>query len=155
MTHQPKTKAEAVLKLQYEIRLHELHRRLYRRAQFALSLLSVLIGSASLLPVLQAAPGGLLLSGALLAVIGAVSAVGGLADAAARHEIRRRAVADILARAPRLGIDDIEGERIQLADEDYIESLRAVAFNDALKSGGYESGMRPERRMERLMRCLA
>jgi hypothetical protein len=63
----------------------------------------------------------------------------------------------LLARTAKLDIARIDAERVELvADATVdIESLRTIAWNDALRSGGYEDGCRSETRAQKFFRALA
>jgi hypothetical protein len=151
------TKAEAVLQLRYVIRLHQLHRRLYRRVEMGMSFASIVAGSAALLPVWQQMPGGLMLSGIALAIIGAISAVGGLAEAAAQRNVTIRQLNRALERAADAAVSAAEIDAANLASESHvdIEALRYIAYNDVLRAGGHTDGMQPETPWQRVMRAVA
>lgn len=151
------TKAEAVLQLRYNIRCHELHRRLYRRVQLSMSFASIAAGSAALLPVWQQMPGGLLISGIAVAVIGALGALSGLPEAAARRDTACRDLNRVLAgvSAPDVTKEQIDAAITASPHEDHIEALRYVAWHDVLRSGGYLDGIKPETRWQRVMRAVA
>jgi hypothetical protein len=156
-TETPRTKAEAILDIRYGIRLHFLHARLYRRLRAGAAIASLLAGSAAMVSVLQAVPGGLLAAGICVAVASGADIVFGWAEKAARHNVLRRQLADLLARVSKLSFEDIDSElaRYEAEADDEIEALRLPAFNDNVRSNGHEDWVRPEPFSARLMRLVA
>lgn len=157
MSYQARTKAEAVLNIKYYCRLHQLHARLYNRLRGAAAVVSVVAGSAALVSALQSVP--YLLSG-LGVVVAAVSGIDfffGWAEKAACHKQWRREYSSLLARSATMDLNGIDAELAKLSGEteEEVESLRAVAWNDVLRSNGHEDGMREEGFAQRLVRSLA
>lgn len=156
-TANSRSKSEAILDVRYEIRLHFLHARLYRRLQSAAAILALLAGSASITPLLQGLPHGVLVAGVLVAVFAACDLVFRWSDKAAHHHELRRRLTELLERTPDLDVAGIDRElaRIDVDDSDEIESLRIPAYNDNLRSNGYEDWVRPMSFMARLIRMIA
>lgn len=158
MTNPARTKAEAILGISYRIRLHELHCRFYRRARGAVMLFSFAAGSAAITTAVQTIPGAIAALAALVAVLAYIEGATNLAALAERHSMWAREFNRYLARAIMLSdIDAIDAGRIELIAETTvdIQSLCGVAYNDALRSSGYEDGIRPEVGVQRFMRALA
>jgi hypothetical protein len=152
-----RSKYEAVLDIRYGIRLHFLHARLYRNLRTGAAIVSLLAGSAAIVSVLQAIPHGVLAAGIIVAVASSGDIVFRWAEKAADHDVLRRRLAQLLAGAPELSLEALDSERARCeADEDdEIESLRVLAYNDNLRSNGHEDLVRAEPLSARLIRFLA
>lgn len=157
MSHLPRTKDEAIRGVKYQERLHLLHCRFYKNIRAVLTIISLASGSAAITAALQSVPGGVAGAALLVASMTIIDAVGNFSDKAAKHNLWRRTAALLVARSDPMDLAVIDAERNQLiADaDDEIESLRAVAWNDVLRSEGMESAMRAEIRMEKIMRVMA
>jgi hypothetical protein len=156
MTNPPRTKAEAILSIKYQIRLHALHRRLFKRVQSLLAVVSLLAGAAALIPFWQSIPGGITISAVIVAFVSIVGALGGFAEDSVKHDIWRREAADLLARSAGMDLVAIDAALAYVpGDDETIESLRAVAFNDVLTSGGFDDGKHTESCSERVFRQIA
>lgn len=157
MSNPTRTKAEAVLKLKYSIRLHHLHCRLYGRLKTALAAISLLAGSAAFLSVVQAMPGVVAAMGVIIAAASYADVLVNLSGKAVLHNLWRRQYAAIDTKMQALDLSALDAALAEVAmdTEEGIEALRAVAYNDTLKSFGHEDGMRPENRMERFVRAIA
>jgi hypothetical protein len=152
----PRSNAEAINTVRYRARLHALHCRFYRRMQKLLTFFSLLAGAAALAPVWQSMPGGLPISAAVIATVSMLNTVGGFGASAIHHESWMNRAAELLARTGGMDTESIDAERLRLpGDHVIIESLRAVAWNDVLRSVGLEGGMRPESFRQRLFRLFA
>lgn len=156
MSNPPVTKSEAIRKIQYNARIHALHCRFYRRLQKALTFFSLLAGAAALVPVWQSVPGGLALTGAVLACVSAMNTVGGFGAKAIHHELWMKQANDLVARSAGLDIETLDAQRVAIpVDNVTIEALRGVAWNDVLESNGFENKMRPETLAQRFWRAIA
>lgn len=157
MSYPERTKEEALREVKYQERLHALHCRLYKRLRALLTLISLATGSAAIATSLQAMPAGLIVAGWIVALASIIDAVGNFADKAASHRVWRRDAAALLSRSEGMSLASIDSELAALVAEvdDEIESLRAVAWNDVLKSRGLESAMRPETAPERMFRAIS
>lgn len=152
-----RTKSEAILGINYCIRVHELHCRLYRRIRGCMTIASLLAGSAAMVSVVQGIPGLIAVLGIAVATIGYVDAAANISALAERHSLWTREFNKLLAVSSGLTIDELDARKREIiADATVeIESLRPVAYNDVLESGGFMDGMRPESRAQRLMRAIA
>lgn len=152
----PKTKPELILELKYQARLHTLHRRLFKRWRGVLAFIIVVGGSSVIVSALKAWPATVAIAAVVVAIVGFVDLIFDYAGKAAQHAIWGSRVAALAKRSGPMQVDELERELSDLSDAEVeFESLRAVAFNDALKSSGYEDGMRPETRLQRLFRVMA
>lgn len=152
-----RTKGEAVLDLHYAVRLHFLHCRFYRRIRALLTFVSLGAGSAAFALALQWLPGGVGVMGVVVAACSILDATGNFAEKAMLHKQWREQLLDLLARSAPMDLQAIDAEwrLLKRGMDNEIESLRPVAMNDNLKSFGYESSMRPETRLQRLVRAIA
>jgi hypothetical protein len=151
----PRTKAEAVLDVRYQMRLHFLHRRFYNRMRAWVASTSLIAGSAAVVSAFRDVPGALLACGLIVAVAGAADLVFRWAERAAKHDTWRRDLAAFLANDPDLPQIEAVLIRHDGTVDDEIEALRLVALNDNARSNGHEDWVRPEGFAERIMRCLA
>lgn len=154
---EPRTKGEALLDVSYGARLHFLHCRLYKHARTTLTLVSLASGMSAFALALQLIPGGVGIMGFLVAACSIIDAQCNFADRAVRHAHWRAEHLDLLARSESMSLAEIDAEwrRIKKHIDDEVGSLCAVAMNDNLRTHGFESEMRKETRMQRLMRALA
>jgi hypothetical protein len=156
-TQNSRSKYEATLDIRYGMRLHFLHSRMYRHFRAGVAIISLLGGSAALVSALQALPHGILFAGIVVAATSCADIVCGWAEKAARHDVLRRRLADLLARAPGLTLEAIDSElaRYEADADDEIESLRLPAYNDNVRSNGHEDWARPEPLATRLIRLVS
>lgn len=155
--YQARTKSEVMLEIRHSMRLHFLHARLYDRVRKTFAVVSLIAGGAALYNALQSSPVGLLIVGLVISAAASADLVFGWAEKEARHRQCEERFADLLGRALAMELGDIDRELIPLCAKCRYESesLRYTAMNDALKQLGYEDGMRPETRLQRLMRAVA
>lgn len=153
----PRNKAEAILQVKYSVRLHQLHRRLYRRVTGCGAFISLLAGSAALISAMQMIPGALLAAAIVVAAISAMELAFGWTTKAARHDVSQRDFNRLLGRAAGLDLDQLDAEivGIECDEPDAIDWLRSVAWNDVLRTAGHLDGVHPENTGQRLMRALA
>ncbi len=118
---------------------------------------SLLAGSAAILSVVQAMPHVVAAMGVLVAMLTYIDVLTNLSGKAALHGEWSKRFSGIKARSAALNLAALDAamdEVLADTDED-IESLRAVAWNDVLRSNGHEDGMRPETRSQRVARAFA
>lgn len=157
MSNPERTKPEAVNEAEYNIRLHQLQQRLFKRVRRALALSAVIASSAVVVNSFGTVPWLTTVFGLIAATAGFLDYTGDYAERAACHGMWIRDYANLLRRKADLSLDEIDAELAQLKAEAQveIESLRVVAWNDTLKSLGFEHAMREESRMQRFMRAVA
>jgi hypothetical protein len=157
MTDIERTKSEALLDLRYQIRLHFLHARLFRRFRAFSAILSLGAGSAALISALQGSPRALAALGIIVALVSAADVVLHWSERAATHSIWQRDLSDLLARSTPMTLEDLDSEMTRLIGpiDDEIESLRVPAFNDNVRSNGHEDWVRPESLLQRLISAIA
>lgn len=155
-----RNKPEALLGIEYRIRLHERHCRFYRRARVTLIIVSAVAGSAVITTVVQSIPGAVATLAGLVAVLAYIEGAINLSALAERHSLWTVQFRRYMARARAMNdVAAIDAGKDELIADTTVEfnSLCEVAFNDALASLGYIDGVRrdAETKMERLMRALA
>lgn len=157
MANRERTKAEAILNVRYQERLHFLHCRFYHRVRKVFNFITLAAGSAAIAAAIKSVPGGVAASAVVVTLISFFDVLGNFPEKAVRHDVWRRRAAELKAGSAEFDLVTIDRELARLTGDvdDEIEALRAVAFNDVLKSSGYEDGIRDESRMQRFLRVLA
>jgi|GEM_PF-4663502 len=157
MQHYDRTSYEAILDVRYNIRLHQLSCRYYARLRWIAAVASLVAGSGALVGALQRMPFTLTACGIVVAVASAADIVGGWAEKGAKHQMWRVAFSDLLVRAPKMALDEIEESlaRLDGTVDDEVEGLRLPAYNDNLRSNGRLDFTKAEPLRSRLMRMIA
>jgi hypothetical protein len=160
MAGYPRTQGEAVLDVKYAARLHERHQRFFRRVRWTFSVIQLASVSALLAPYLSEREYPILgtIGGAVLLTITILDVVTDFAAKDYQHRDQRKAYLRLVSMTGGMSLDELDTAIRKLeADDDttVLESLRVVAYNDNLRSNGYESAVRPEDRLTRLMRVLS
>lgn len=155
---EPRTKVEVRRELQYAERMHFRHCRFYKRIRAGLATVSLLAGSAAIVPAIQAIPSGVITAAVVVTVLTIFDVVGNFAEKSVKHGVWRRQAALLIAESEPMDVVQLDAALHRLiaeAGDDELESLRAVCWNDVLDSAGRQDAMRPEKKLEKMMRALA
>ena len=145
---------EVELDVRYAIRLNELHRRLYRRAQFILSFIGVAASSAAVTAAISRSPTAVLLTGLVAALTGFAGAMinwGAMAERRSGYCRKYRAILN--GNLPTAELD-CAYHSVDVEDDD-IESLRIVAYHDNARANGKNHWIVEETWLQRFWRVLA
>ncbi len=154
-THE-RTLYEARLDADYEVRLQELHQRLFGRLNTAATLITLLAGTTAFAGVLQQQPQWSAWAGVALAALALVSALGNLGARAEAHRAQRRRYLELLA-VQGLDLDAFDAELLRIGQDDppTIEALRVPAFNANLQRHGRTDWLQPVSLWQRVVHALA
>lgn len=151
-----RTLQEARLDACYAIRLHELHRRLYRRCRTAITIIVMVGGSAALFSMISDNLALLRIGALVVAMTSFLDLVIDFAGKAAERTLTIARYTELLCGEKTLAQFDDGLLRLRSGSPGAeIESLRLVAFNDNVRSSGHESWARPERGLQRFWRAVA
>jgi hypothetical protein len=153
----PRTKEEAARQVNYSIRLHALHKRLYDRIRVVLAIVQLLASSAVVVEAIANKPWAVTSFGVIVATLGFLDIAYDFAEHAANHGVWRREFSELAARMGGLTLEELDSElaRIEGDAEVDFESLRTIAWNDTLRTFGVEGAMRPESRTQKFVRFMA
>jgi len=152
-----RTKYQAVLDVQYSIRFNLISTRYYNRLRILIPGASLLAGMSAATPVLQAIPYGVMTAGVLVALGAIANALSGFTEKAIRHDIQRQSYLELLVRSAPLSVEELDAQSndIDRRWSNEVERLRVVAYNDNVRSAGWDAEVMPESFGHRFMRMLA
>jgi hypothetical protein len=151
-----RTLYEVSLNLEYAIRLHYLHRRLFERTRKIGSFLAVLSGTAVVGLLKSESPVLSFVLGLIVTLLGLANLVWDFGGIARAHEAQRKAYTALLIR-PQTTVEEADRARAEISSDAplELESLRCVALNDVYRTFGHLDMLEPEGRLSRWMRCIA
>lgn len=153
----PRTKAEAILQIQYNVRLHELHRRFFSRTKTTLAFISLAGGGGAIPAALTSMPGAVMSCGLIVAIAAFADVLGRYTERAAEHAGWKRDYAELQAQTDPMTLAQIDAALAHLEARTHVEvnSLRAVAWNDTLESRGFDDVMRTETVSQKIARVMS
>ncbi|MET4675934.1 hypothetical protein ACVKN3_001693 [Luteibacter sp. PvP120] len=151
-----RTLYEVGLNLEYSIRLHYLHRRLFERVRKIGSFLAVLSGTAVVGLLKSESPVLSFVLGLIVTLLGLANLVWDFGGIARAHEGQRKAYNALLI-SPRTTVAEADRARAEIAADAplELESLRCVALNDTYRTFGHTDMLEPEGWLSRWMRRIA
>ncbi len=153
---QERTLYEVNLNIQYSVRLHSLHCRLFERLRKITSFLTVISGTA----VVGALKNESIVLGSFLGlavtILGTANLVWDFGGIARAHEAQRRRYNNLMSEAE-MTVADADRKRASIAADDpaEIEALRVVALNDVCRTFGHQDGLEEESFRSQFMRAIA
>lgn len=157
LIEQPRTKLEAESELDYEIRLHYRHARLYGRVRKVLTFIAALGSASAFANAFAMSPMLTAIGGLVVALCGFADIVWDFGTKAAKHEVTRQAYCEVLTRVHRLSLEQLDAAmaRIAKTDPGHIEALRWPVQNDVLRTRGYNDHLRTLTAGQKFMDWLA
>jgi hypothetical protein len=127
---------ERLLTARYRVRLHALHRRLYRRLRLMSSLVGLIAAATALAGLPHEDPLVLGITGLVIAAVSVSDLVFGWSERAARHEIHRQRIAWVLATDPDHAMLEHELAQSECRSREEIQALRLPVRVDVLRAHG-------------------
>lgn len=123
----------------YEVRLHELHERLFTRVRWCIAAITVAASTAAFVTLTSYSPMLVGISGVAITAVGILDALSDFAGKVLAHRTQRRRYLDLLSRLGGLSVSQIDAERHQIAKDDPIvwESLKMPAYNYNVRTHGH------------------
>lgn len=153
---QERTLYEVNLNIQYSVRLHSLHCRLFERLRKITSFLTVLSGTAVVgtFKTESVALGSFL--GLVVTTLGLANLVWDFGGIARAHEAQRKKYNSLLSEAD-MTVAEADRKRASIATDDpvEIEALRIVALNDVYCTFGHQEMREDEPFRSKFMRTIA
>jgi len=152
-----RSKDEPVREIRYSIRVHFLHRRLYRRIRYLFGFIALAASSSVIVEAIAHRPRAVFVVGLVVAATGLLDLLFDFAEHAAQHGAWGQEFSDLLARQSALTVDELDSgiAEIEGDAEIDVEALRTVAWNDTLKELGLEDKMRGENLWQKFVRIVA
>lgn len=132
----PTPHEELLLTARYRVRLHALHRRLYRRLRLMSSLVGLTAAAVALLGFPHEDPLVLGITGIVIAAVSLSDLAFGWSERAARHEIHRQRITWVLATDPDHVMLAHELAQSKCRSRDEIRALRRPVRVDVLRAHG-------------------
>jgi len=141
---QPRTKGEAILEIKYQLQLHSLHQRLYRRLRFLVAFLSLALGSSAIVGIISPQPWLVAGAGIIIAALTIVDSLCQWSEMSARHASWRRDMATLLANSGDLDLKEIDRAIAHHYGEvdDEVRALSYIAYNDVVRGAAHEDWIR-------------
>ena len=133
----PRTLYEARLDVEYDVRLQELHVRLYRRIRVGLTLMTLISGCTSFSTLFGSDAKVAGYAAAFITCAAFIDTAFDLGGRIAAHDAYRKALIRLLIK-PGVSLEQLDAKilRLRIEDPGNIEGLRVVAYNDSLRSNG-------------------